>query len=134
MSRRKFIAVRRGAAAVRALRLVPAAWAPTAAQLPEALNTASGVVSTSRLSRHSRSTSSSLPLPLRLTASTSRRPSRLPRSSKSSATMSSAGSEVATGSSSSDSTSAVASRGTTSRASRACSRAPPLAPGWRYST
>ena len=95
MSSRNFMAVRRRSPAGRGPGRGPpgaAACASTAAQLPVALNTASGMLRLSLFRRHSRTPPSRATAPApRLTASISSRPSFLPRSSKSSTTTSSAG-------------------------------------------
>ena len=66
-----------------------------AAQAPDAVKLASGTEKPSLFSRHSRGPDSpNAPPAPRLTASTSTRPSLLPRNSKSSTTMSSAGIEA----------------------------------------
>ncbi len=94
MSSLKFITVRRRSAGARGGRGPPGAagCASSAAQLPVALKTASGVLRLSLFSRHSRTPPSRATAPgPRLTASISRWPSFLPRRSKSSTTMSSAG-------------------------------------------
>ena len=90
MSRSKFNAVRRRARA------------PWACQRPVALSVASGLVSTRRFSRHSLRAplAASAGLGAWFAAATDNRPSRWPRSSKSSISMSSAGTLVAARSSS----------------------------------
>ena len=136
MSSLKFITVRRRSAGARRRPRAAgrAGCAFSAAQLPVALNTASGMLRLSLFRRHSRTPPSRATVPApRLTASISRRPSFLPRSSKSSTTMSSAGS-LSGCSSSRVSTSLAAAAAIDRRASRACSRPAPAPGGWRYST
>ena len=102
-----------------------------AAQLPEARSAASGKVMSNLFSRHSR-TEPSRPDTNRFTASTSNRPSLLPRSSRSSTTISSAG-MLPGWLSSSVSTSLAESGASVSRDNLAYTRPAPAPTGWRYS-
>ena len=116
--------------AVRDAASVRAPGALWTAHLPVAFISASGTRIASLLSIHSRAP----PLPARLTASTSTRPSLCPPSSRSSTTTSSAGMVVGWVPSNIDSTSGVALAGMRSRASRAKTPPPADWDSCRYST